>query len=96
MKFLSLFQRLFIAVSIILIEHPAACCYAGIWHSSRFDYKVLHFFREKSIHLIIMSPDTTGVAQSLDQSLNRKCSMASHRFTFTVIREKCCYSMRNQ
>ena len=40
-------------------------------HSSRFDFKVLHFLREKQIHLFISPPDTTGVTQLLDQSPNQ-------------------------
>ena len=39
-------------------------------HSSRFDYKVLHFLREKNIHLFISPPDTTGLTQLFVQSPN--------------------------
>ena len=40
--------------------------------SSRFDFAVLKFLREKSIHSFIMPPDTTVVTQLLDQSPNTK------------------------
>ena len=36
-------------------------------HSSRFDYSLLQFLREKEIHLFISPPDTNGVTQLLDQ-----------------------------
>ena len=41
-------------------------------HSSRFDFAVLKFLREKSVHSFITSPDTTGVTQLLDQNPNTK------------------------
>ena len=41
-------------------------------HSSRFDFAVLKFLREKSIHSFIIPPDTTGVTQLLDQNPNTK------------------------
>ena len=41
-------------------------------HSSRFDFAVLKFLCEKSIHSFIMPPDTTVVTQLLDQSPNTR------------------------
>lgn len=51
------------------IQRPIVMLADG--HSSRFDYKVLHFLREKQLHLYITPPDTTGVTQLLDQSPNQ-------------------------
>ena len=41
-------------------------------HSSRFDFAVLKFLHEKSIHSFITPPDTRGVTQLQDQSPNTK------------------------
>ena len=41
-------------------------------HSSRFDFAVLKFLCENSIHSLITPPETTGVTQLLDQSPNTK------------------------
>ena len=47
------------------IERPVVLLADG--HSSRFDYKLLQFLREKQIFLYITPPDTTGVTRLLDQ-----------------------------
>ena len=52
------------------IVHPVVVLSDG--HSSRFGFAVLKFLCDKSIHSFIMPPDTTGVTQLLDQSLNTK------------------------
>lgn len=51
------------------IQQPAVMLADG--QSSSINYKVLHFLIEKSIHLSIMRPGTTGVTQFSDQSLNQ-------------------------
>ena len=40
-------------------------------HSSRFNFEVLQFCREKQIRMFVSPPDTTGVTQLLDQ-INQK------------------------
>ena len=52
------------------IKRPVVVLSDG--HSSRFDFAVLKFLREKLIHSFISPPDTTGVTQLLDQSPNTK------------------------
>ena len=52
------------------VQRPVVLLSDG--HSSRFDFKVLQYLREKNIHLYITPPDTTGVTQLLDQSPNQK------------------------
>ena len=57
-------------ISILIKIHPVVVLSDG--HSSRFDFAVLKFLCEKSIHSFIMPPDTTVVTQLLDQSPNTR------------------------
>ena len=50
------------------IERPVILLADG--HSSRFDFKILHFLPENKINLFVSPPDTTGVTQLLDQAPN--------------------------
>ena len=57
-------------ISILMKIHPVVVLSDG--HSSRFDFAVPKFLCENSIHSLITPPETTGVAQLLDQSPNTK------------------------
>lgn len=47
------------------IKRPVVLLTDG--HSSRFNFEVLQFCREKQIQMFVSPPDTTGVTQLLDQ-----------------------------
>ena len=51
------------------IQRPVVLLTDG--HSSRFNFEVLQFCREKQIRMFVSPPDTTGVTQLLDQ-INQK------------------------
>ena len=57
-------------ISILMKIHQVVVLSDG--HSSRFDFAVLKFLCEKSIHSFITATETTGVTQLLDQSPNKK------------------------
>ena len=55
------------------IQRPVVIVSDG--HSSRFNYEVMKFLKEKNICLFLSPPDTTGLTQLLDQ-VNKSLHLA--------------------
>ena len=55
------------------IQRPVVIVSDG--HSSRFNYEVMKFLKEKNIRLFLSPPDTTGLTQLLDQ-VNKSLHLA--------------------